>query len=156
MLREPTTLAKEKLFCVACSYSHQTIGLLLLSPLPTRPPQMDNTLSHPTCTRDGDGPCTWEIGTDCRKCPPTATTPSPSTPNQTTTLHENRSTPAGASGKGRAGMYVAYFNRARPHQGIHQQIPEPDESSVSFDHEKEKVIAVPILGGLHHDYQRGA
>ena len=52
--------------------------------------------------------------------------------------------------------YVAYFNRARPHQGMHQQIPEPDGSSVSFDHEKEKVIAVPILGGLHHDYQRGA
>jgi len=52
--------------------------------------------------------------------------------------------------------YVAYFNRARPHQGMHQQIPEPGGSSVSFDHEKEKVIAIPILGGLHHDYQRVA
>jgi putative transposase len=52
--------------------------------------------------------------------------------------------------------YMAYFNRARPHQGMHQQIPEPGGSSVSFGHEKEMVIAVPILGGLHHDYQRGA
>jgi hypothetical protein len=52
--------------------------------------------------------------------------------------------------------YVAYFNRARPHQGMQQQIPEPGGSSVSFDHEKEKVISVPILGGLHHDYQKVA
>jgi hypothetical protein len=43
MLREPTTLAKEKLFCVSCSHSHQTIGLLLLSALPTMPPKMDKT-----------------------------------------------------------------------------------------------------------------
>ncbi len=52
--------------------------------------------------------------------------------------------------------YVAYFNKARPHQGIHQQTPELCESSLAFHHEKEKVTAVPILGGLHHDYQRVA
>jgi putative transposase len=52
--------------------------------------------------------------------------------------------------------YVAYFNRARPHQGIQQQTPEPCVPSLSFHYEREKIIAVPILGGLHHDYQRGA
>jgi putative transposase len=52
--------------------------------------------------------------------------------------------------------YVAYFNRARPHQGIQQQTPEPCVPSLSFHHEREEIIAVPILGGLHHDYQKGA
>jgi putative transposase len=49
--------------------------------------------------------------------------------------------------------YVAYFNQARPHQGIQQQIPEPSRSSHSSHHTGGKVIAVPIVGGLHHDYQ---
>jgi putative transposase len=52
--------------------------------------------------------------------------------------------------------YVTYFNRARPHQGIHQQIPEPCVQSLPFHLEREKIITVPILGGLHHDYQRVA
>lgn len=50
--------------------------------------------------------------------------------------------------------YVAYFNQARPHQGIQQQIPEPRRSSYSSHHTGNTVIAVPVLGGLHHDYQR--
>jgi len=53
-------------------------------------------------------------------------------------------------------QYVAYFNLARPHQGIRQQLPEPNRSSLSSHHARDKVIAVPILGGLHHDYQRVA
>ncbi len=52
--------------------------------------------------------------------------------------------------------YVAYFNRARPHQGIQQQVPEPSRSAISSHHAGYKVIAVAILGGLHHDYQRVA
>ena len=44
-------------------------------------------------------------------------------------------------------------NRARPHQGIRQQLPEPSRSSHSSHHAGGKVIAVPIVGGLHHDYQ---
>ncbi len=52
--------------------------------------------------------------------------------------------------------YVAYFNRARPHQGIGQQIPEQRGSSGSSEHTVGKVMAVPILAGLHHDYQRVA
>jgi putative transposase len=49
-------------------------------------------------------------------------------------------------------QYQAYFNHARPHQGIGQRIlcqllqgAEPSGS--------EQVITRPVLGGLHHDYQ---
>jgi putative transposase len=52
--------------------------------------------------------------------------------------------------------YVGYFNRARPHQGIHQQIPVPSVPSAPEHDWSDKVISVPILGGLHHDYQRAA
>ena len=48
--------------------------------------------------------------------------------------------------------YVEYFNRARPHQGIEQKIPEGSTS----DPEKQgkgKIIAFPVLHGLHHDYR---
>ncbi len=48
-------------------------------------------------------------------------------------------------------QYIAYFNQARPHQGIRQQLPEPSRSSHSSHHVGGKVITVPILGGLHHD-----
>jgi putative transposase len=50
--------------------------------------------------------------------------------------------------------YVAYFNRARPHQGIRQQLPEPSTSHVPLHLKGDKVCSIPILGGLHHDYQR--
>jgi putative transposase len=49
--------------------------------------------------------------------------------------------------------YVTYFNRARPHQGIQQQIPVACGLSRPSQHAADKVIAIPILGGLHHDYQ---
>jgi putative transposase len=49
-------------------------------------------------------------------------------------------------------QYVEYFNQARPHQGVGQRIPCPREP-VS---EQGEVIALPVLGGLHHDYQRRA
>jgi putative transposase len=52
--------------------------------------------------------------------------------------------------------YVMYFNRARPHQGIHQQIPEPSGSATSSHHTSDKVIALPVMGGLHHDYHWAA
>ena len=52
--------------------------------------------------------------------------------------------------------YVAYFNQARPHQGIRQQIPEPKTGSVPAHHASDKVISFPALGGLHHDYRRSA
>src|SRR5262249_4826054 len=52
--------------------------------------------------------------------------------------------------------YVAYFNQARPHQGIAQQIPEPSRSALSSHHAGNKVIAIPVMGGLHHDYHWAA
>ncbi len=52
--------------------------------------------------------------------------------------------------------YMHYFNRARPHQGIKQQIPEQKAGSVPPHHESGKVISFPVLGGLHRDYRRSA
>ncbi len=52
--------------------------------------------------------------------------------------------------------YVMYFNQARPHQGIQQQIPDSCGSSRSAPHETTKVVALPILAGLHHDYRKVA
>jgi putative transposase len=52
--------------------------------------------------------------------------------------------------------YVQYFNRARPHQGIWQQIPESNAGPVPPDHEGGKILSFPVLGGLHHDYRRRA
>lgn len=83
--------------------------------------------------------------------------------------------------------YVEYFNHARPHQGIHQQIPGADRVEVKVSAKgrvipfpglpgraagerntareevaaggpavKGKIIAFPVLNGLHHDYRRAA
>ena len=63
--------------------------------------------------------------------------------------------------------YVRYYNTARPHQGIDQRIPEPVHQSggegpqgqqgpPGTDGTSGKIISVPVLGGLHHDYRRVA
>jgi putative transposase len=52
--------------------------------------------------------------------------------------------------------YLLYFNQARPHQGIKQQMPEQKAGSVSPHHASGKVISFPVLGGLHRDYRRSA
>jgi putative transposase len=52
--------------------------------------------------------------------------------------------------------YVEYFNQVRPHQGIQQQIPGPSGAAMSSHHARSKVIALPIMGGLHHDYHWAA
>ena len=46
--------------------------------------------------------------------------------------------------------YVAYFNHARPHQGIDQQVPAGVAGSSG------SLVATPVLGGLHPAYQRVA
>jgi len=49
--------------------------------------------------------------------------------------------------------YTRYFNYARPHHGVDQQIPCrstcPDMSPAG-----DQVVSFPVLSGLHHDYQR--
>jgi putative transposase len=52
--------------------------------------------------------------------------------------------------------YVQYFNRARPHQGINQQIPERYGGLVPPHQDDGKILSLPVLGGLHHDYRRSA
>jgi transposase InsO family protein len=47
-----------------------------------------------------------------------------------------------------------YFNTSRPHQGIVQQIPVPRR--LETYRKGVTVASVPILGGLHHDYQVAA
>lgn len=53
--------------------------------------------------------------------------------------------------------YVAFFNSARPHQGLKQSVPVagPGESSNSAG-EVVALPVLPVLGGLHHDYRRAA
>jgi transposase InsO family protein len=52
--------------------------------------------------------------------------------------------------------YVEYFNRARPRQGIHQQVPERAVTAIVPDQQADRIISVPVLGGLHHEYRRAA
>jgi len=53
--------------------------------------------------------------------------------------------------------YCTYFNEARPHQGIGQAILNAaGQESASHAPAASAVESIPILGGLHHDYQRAA
>ena len=51
--------------------------------------------------------------------------------------------------------YVAFLNQARPHQGIEQKIPEGIQVT-GKENLNGKIIAFPVLNGLHHDYRRAA
>jgi putative transposase len=51
--------------------------------------------------------------------------------------------------------YVRYFNHARPHQGIAQAIPMPTAPSTAA-HLDGTIVGLPVLHGLHHDYQQRA
>ncbi|MCP4603800.1 MAG: transposase [Proteobacteria bacterium] len=48
--------------------------------------------------------------------------------------------------------YITYYNRARPSQAIHA-IPDPYPELMKLPPEKGKLVALPVLGGLHHDYR---
>ncbi len=50
-------------------------------------------------------------------------------------------------------QYQAYFNEARPHQGINQRIP-CRSGAAQLQQNTGTIIAHPVLGGLHHDYRR--
>jgi len=51
--------------------------------------------------------------------------------------------------------YVTFFNHARPHQGIDQQILVPAKVTLLPANANRKVVGLPILHGLQHDYQIG-
>lgn len=48
--------------------------------------------------------------------------------------------------------YIAYYNKARPHQGIEQRCPVPMDSGVR----EGPVKCRDVLGGIVHDYYREA
>ena len=52
--------------------------------------------------------------------------------------------------------YVKYFNTVRPHQGIGHRVPVPPAESDEQQIMGNRIIAFPVLGGLHHDYRRSA
>ncbi len=52
--------------------------------------------------------------------------------------------------------YVAYFNTARPDQGLRQRVPTAPEGCASRAMPAGSVRAVPILGGLHPVYEPAA
>jgi putative transposase len=45
---------------------------------------------------------------------------------------------------------ISYFNAARPHQGHNQRVPGASERD-SYASGR-RVVAFPVLSGLHHDY----
>ncbi|OGO36168.1 MAG: hypothetical protein A2147_10010 [Chloroflexi bacterium RBG_16_57_8] len=49
--------------------------------------------------------------------------------------------------------YVEYSNRARPHLGIEQRIPQGLVPQPARPR-RARLIAVPVLNGLHQDYRR--
>jgi len=56
--------------------------------------------------------------------------------------------------------YLAYYNDARPHQGI-RSIPDWEADDVAPPPQRplrpgDRVLARPVLGGLHHDYRIAA
>ena len=50
--------------------------------------------------------------------------------------------------------YVDYCNRFSPHQGIGQRVPA--QYPRAYPASSGRVIATPVLGGLHHAYSRAA
>lgn len=47
-----------------------------------------------------------------------------------------------------------FFNTMRPHQGVAQRIPVPASRTTCSD--ASTMVAIPVLGGLHHDYSAAA
>jgi hypothetical protein len=54
-----------------------------------------------------------------------------------------------------AGEFIEYYNRARPSQATHA-IFDPYPELVNEPHSGGKLIALPVLGGVQHDYRLAA
>ena len=52
--------------------------------------------------------------------------------------------------------WVGHFNGGRPHQGIGQRIPNQRQRPNRANPEGGRIVAFPVMGGLHHDYRRAA
>ena len=50
------------------------------------------------------------------------------------------------------GEFIRWYNRARVHQGLHG-IPDPDSSFTGPVPTEGRLVAIPVLNGLHHDYR---
>jgi transposase InsO family protein len=50
--------------------------------------------------------------------------------------------------------YVRYFNHARPHQGLRQEVPEEALLPAAAGATTGTMVALPVLGGLHHEYRK--
>ena len=48
--------------------------------------------------------------------------------------------------------YIRWFNAGRVHQGLHG-IPDPDPDLALPKPATGRLVARPVLGGLHHDYR---
>ena len=51
--------------------------------------------------------------------------------------------------------YVEFYNRARPSQALHA-IPEPHPELITPPRRSGELIALPVLGGVQHDYRLAA
>ena len=51
--------------------------------------------------------------------------------------------------------YVEFYNRARPSQALHA-IPEPYPELITPPRRSGELIALPVLGGVQHDYRLAA
>ena len=51
--------------------------------------------------------------------------------------------------------YVRYYNHARPHPSLHA-IPDPYPELKEPPPEDGELIALPVLGGIRHDYRLAA
>ena len=51
--------------------------------------------------------------------------------------------------------FINHYNRGRVHQGLNG-IPDPDPALAAPKHAGGRLVAIPVLNGLHHDYRLAA
>jgi transposase InsO family protein len=57
------------------------------------------------------------------------------------------------------GEYQVHYNRARPHQGIAQRVPDGEHDGghlIVADLDRRRILRKPVLGGLINEYARAA